>query len=212
MELVSCVVSNNSADYGGGVFLSGPGSDLTAIDSLIEGNTAAITGGGLYVGGDATLTNTTLSGNTAGWHGGGLHVQDGNAQLTGGVVSGNHATNGNGGGVNLNNGLTFSALSSAIIPPVVRAARLARAAREPSGTPGTQSRSATLCLTGIPHRTMAAAHMSRATYPSITPASSPTASIQEAAVMCTVEACTPVERFGWQQSDLHGQFHDMYRL
>ena len=28
LELVSCVVSNNSASYGGGVFLSGTGSDL----------------------------------------------------------------------------------------------------------------------------------------------------------------------------------------
>jgi predicted outer membrane repeat protein len=105
LELVSCVISNNSASYGGGVFQAGTSSSLIATDSQILGNTATIHGGGLYVEGNATLTNTTLAGNTAGNHGGGMHVNQGNVHLVGGIVSGNHATDGNGGGVNLNNGL-----------------------------------------------------------------------------------------------------------
>ena len=37
LELVSCVVSNNSADYGGGVFQAGSGGYLIATDSQVTG-------------------------------------------------------------------------------------------------------------------------------------------------------------------------------
>ncbi len=65
LELVSCVVSNNAASYGGGIFQRGTSSSLIATDSQILGNAATFHGGGMYVEGNATLTNTTLSGNTA---------------------------------------------------------------------------------------------------------------------------------------------------
>lgn len=107
LELVSCVISGNTASYGGGVFQQGASGSVTATDSLIQGNTATVHGGGLYVEGSATLTNTTLDGNIAAFHGGGLHVDKGNAALNGGIVSNNRANGGNGGGVNLNNGLSI---------------------------------------------------------------------------------------------------------
>ena len=98
------MIDNNQANYGGGVFQSGAGGQVTVTNSVIMSNTATNHGGGLYVEGNATLTGSSLNGNTAGWHGGGINVNPGSLLMTGGVVVGNHATQGNGGGVNLNNG------------------------------------------------------------------------------------------------------------
>ena len=108
LTLIGAHITNNSADYGGGIFQEGGSGRLEATDSLIEGNTATINGGGMYVQGSAILTNTPVTANTAGFHGGGLHVNTGSAEITGGTFSGNHATSGNGGGINVNNGLTVT--------------------------------------------------------------------------------------------------------
>ncbi|MHB9034513.1 MAG: right-handed parallel beta-helix repeat-containing protein, partial [Anaerolineae bacterium] len=108
LALVNCVISNNSAAYGGGVFQADASGRVDAVGSRIERNTAAWHGGGLYVNGSAALTDTQVLSNTATWHGGGLHVQSGQAELVGGALSNNRALNGNGGAVNVNNSLTIS--------------------------------------------------------------------------------------------------------
>ena len=100
-------IDHNQASYGGGVFQESTTGSVTASNSMIDNNTASITGGGVYSAGSATFSYASLVNNTAGNHGGGMHVA-GSASLTGGEVTGNHALNGNGGGVNVNNGLTVS--------------------------------------------------------------------------------------------------------
>lgn len=113
LTLYDCRITNNSATYGGGIFQDNPPPPavprtVTASSSYFESNTATQTGGGLYVRGSAMLTNTNLTSNTAAMHGGGMHVAGVNTTvLIGGVISGNHAGL-NGGGVNLDNGLTIS--------------------------------------------------------------------------------------------------------
>lgn len=108
LTLLNVQVTNNAADYGGGVFQEGATGRLEATDCLIQGNTAGIHGGGMYVRGSASLTRTQLTANTAGNHGGGLHVAAGSAVITGGTFSGNQANTGNGGGLNVDNQLTVS--------------------------------------------------------------------------------------------------------
>lgn len=108
LQIVNCRITDNSAFYGGGVFLDHSGSSLVVSNSVIDLNTATAIGGGLYAFGSATLYNTAVDSNSAGEHGGGLHVQDGSTAITGGVFSSNHANNGNGGAVNVNNALTIS--------------------------------------------------------------------------------------------------------
>ena len=106
--IINSRITNNSASYGGGVFLDDAASNLVVSGSVIDINTAGNQGGGVFAAGSATLANAQLDSNTAGWHGGGLHVQDGATVLTGGVYSNNHATNGNGGAVNVNNNLSIT--------------------------------------------------------------------------------------------------------
>lgn len=108
LMIVNSRITNNSATYGGGVFLDNADSNLVVSGSVIDLNTAENQGGGAFAAGSATLANATLDSNTAGWHGGGLHVQDGATVLTGGAYSNNHATNGNGGAVNVNNNLSIT--------------------------------------------------------------------------------------------------------
>lgn len=106
LTLWRCTLSNNSATYGGGIFMGAGG--LEVFYSVVLGNTANQVGGGIYAGGLLTMLNTTVSGNTAGWHGGGVHGQAGLVSITGGSFEGNTATSGNGGGLNVNDHLTLS--------------------------------------------------------------------------------------------------------
>ena len=106
LTLDSVKIDHNQATYGGGVFQAGAAGSVTASNCMISDNTASFSGGGVYTVGSATLYNTTLANNSAANHGGGLHVGSGTASLTGGAVYGNHALNGNGGGVNATDGLT----------------------------------------------------------------------------------------------------------
>jgi len=68
LTLEGCTVSNNSASYGGGIASSG--DIVTLSNSVFWGNDATYNGGGIYVdpgtsGGTLTVSNSTLSGNRA---------------------------------------------------------------------------------------------------------------------------------------------------
>jgi hypothetical protein len=64
-SLTGCVISGNSAGYGGGIF-STPVGSLTLTDCTITGNTAHhSTGGGVLNSGVLVQLNTTITGNTS---------------------------------------------------------------------------------------------------------------------------------------------------
>lgn len=89
LAVSNCILSGNTARYGGSLFNDGgysggiPGSaTLSVSDSIISNSTAGVLGGGIYnngSGGSAmlTVTNSTFSGNSAGkgsiGHGGGIY-------------------------------------------------------------------------------------------------------------------------------------------
>src|SRR5712672_1193742 len=83
LRLSDCIVSGNSADFGGGIFnLNGA---LTVNNCTISGNEAAFSGGGIVNSGSGaaatlTVTNSTISDNSATANGGGIYNQ-GNAQF-----------------------------------------------------------------------------------------------------------------------------------
>lgn len=85
-----CLVTENHADTGGGVWLSaGVSGTMTA--SSISGNAGETGGGGVLLSSDSSLDLTTsdVTGNTAA-NGGGVMMYD--ADLVGGSVTGNEAT------------------------------------------------------------------------------------------------------------------------
>lgn len=108
LTLVGCWIKDNSADYGGAIFQEGASKSVTDSGSLIFSNTATHHGGAIFARGSISLTNTTFSLNTAGWHGGAVHVDSGSTQVTSVIFQENHATSGNGGGLNVNNNLNIS--------------------------------------------------------------------------------------------------------
>src|SRR5712675_1999149 len=83
LRLSDCIVSGNSADFGGGIFnLNGA---LTVNNCTISGNEAAFSGGGIVSSGSGaaatlTITNSTISDNSATANDGGVYNQ-GNAQF-----------------------------------------------------------------------------------------------------------------------------------
>ncbi len=96
--------ANGTAGSGGGIF-NGPGSSLSVMGSTLMGNTASRAGGAIedQSGNDTVkLTNTDMIQNSTGsapGNGGGLHITGGgNAEITGGEISGNYAA-AEGGGV-----------------------------------------------------------------------------------------------------------------
>jgi predicted outer membrane repeat protein len=106
LTIANCRITNNSADYGGGVFQSGSGR-IDIINSLVERNHSGNQGGGLYINGDVALINTLVLTNTSGADGGGLTDWAGHTNLAGGMFAANSA-GGNGGGVNANNSVNVS--------------------------------------------------------------------------------------------------------
>lgn len=83
----SCIISNNNAYHGGGLFHrsdDSPNAMLTITDSIIENNTAFDTGGGIYLGPSWALPGTQVAverclirGNTA-LSGGGIALRESN--------------------------------------------------------------------------------------------------------------------------------------
>jgi TIR domain len=68
--LASSIISDDAADYGGGINNWG---NLTIINSTISGNRASNSGGGIYNLGIFKLANSTISGNQASGGGGGIY-------------------------------------------------------------------------------------------------------------------------------------------
>ncbi|MDR0303129.1 MAG: hypothetical protein LBI04_12560 [Treponema sp.] len=119
--------AGNTAENGGGVYVSAGGTFNMSDDAVISGNTADDAGGGVYVdSGTFTMTGGTIgggptTGNTAecsasgtlGWSGGGVYVgASGKFTMDGGEISYNIAsstnnTYSNGGGVFVYEGGTF---------------------------------------------------------------------------------------------------------
>jgi hypothetical protein len=75
----------------------------------ISGNNTSNSGGGVFVasGGRFTMLNGSVSFNTAGGSGGGVLV-DGIFNMIGGMISGNSANNGDGGGVHISSHATLT--------------------------------------------------------------------------------------------------------
>ncbi|MCL2067057.1 MAG: hypothetical protein FWG99_06295 [Treponema sp.] len=99
-----------SSGLAGGVMVSGGLGDETTFimkdNSVVSGNTAGVSGGGVYIDAYSIFTmqgNASVSGNTANYYGGGVYVYgsktygSGSFIMQGGTVSGNTA--GAGGGV-----------------------------------------------------------------------------------------------------------------
>ena len=83
---------------GGGIFV-GVFDTLRIMNSVIAGNSAGSTGGGIRSFGALTLNNSTISRNSAGVNGGGIASPFGSLTITNSRVSGNVAPEIGGGGI-----------------------------------------------------------------------------------------------------------------
>ena len=89
-----CVIENNEAEYGGGVYVEGA---LSIQNNTISGNTARYNGGGLYsLEGEHTIEGNEISENIAGLYGGGLFSVKGERTIVGNMISENTAFSGGG--------------------------------------------------------------------------------------------------------------------
>ncbi len=135
LNMYGGTISGNTAEYGGGVCVSGNSGTFNMRGGVIKENTANTTTGGVYVkssgkfnlyegeisnntgsgvgianGSTVTMSGGTISSNVASQtyanNGGGVYNGYGTFTMTGGTISGNTAT-GNGGGVHNSSG-TFT--------------------------------------------------------------------------------------------------------
>ncbi len=90
--LTNCTISDNSsAHYGGAINLYTGTVKLTG--STISGSSSADEGGAIYVNrGTVELTDSTISGNSASDRGGAIYAKGGTVDLTGSTISGNSAS------------------------------------------------------------------------------------------------------------------------
>jgi len=97
LDLTNSTVSDNTAEYGGGLFSTIGTLELSS--TTVSENTASIAGGGIFSSGvSLTLSNSTVSGNTAS-NAGGIGNSTGPLTLSNSTVSGNTATTSFGGGI-----------------------------------------------------------------------------------------------------------------
>jgi len=98
---------NGSGGGGGAIFTN---EDLTITDSLLDGNTAAGSGGAVAAlfgnSNSLTIRDTTISNNSASGGGGVSFYSQGNVDISNTTFSSNQATGGNGGGIQLEEGGT----------------------------------------------------------------------------------------------------------
>jgi CSLREA domain-containing protein len=105
VTLNRAVVSNSSADFGGGGVWSQGSTTIT--NSTVSGNTADNSGGGILQdskypgGGSLEVVNSTVSGNTAGSEGGGVYIarefSSPRSQLKNSTIASNNAGTSGGG-------------------------------------------------------------------------------------------------------------------
>ncbi|MEZ4593155.1 MAG: Calx-beta domain-containing protein [Chloroflexota bacterium] len=89
ITITNSLIANNDANQGGGVYSIG---HLILNDSMVQGNTAEVMGGGVIIwGGTAVLNRSTLTQNEAVQYGAGLLNNGGVFTLTNSTVSGNSA-------------------------------------------------------------------------------------------------------------------------
>ena len=86
----------SSGNYGGGLYISGQGTQVTLTNATIEGNYAKTQGGGVYIANGASLIMSGTS-----------QIKD-NAILTGGAGTANPESKGAGGGVYVDQGASFT--------------------------------------------------------------------------------------------------------
>lgn len=97
VTLTGCVISNNAANYGGGVFVTSEGTVLTMSDCVVAKNTSGFCGGGVNIcsGAAGTLQSCTVFGNistNSNGHGGGVEVSSySQATITQCTISRNNA-------------------------------------------------------------------------------------------------------------------------
>ena len=98
MTVRTTTVRGNTAGEGGGLYqVAGTKATLRVEQSLVQGNTAATTGGGIAADGAAVLVvNTTVTGNRAA-SGGGFAADGGRYLISNATVSSNTATTAGGG-------------------------------------------------------------------------------------------------------------------
>ncbi|MCL2421154.1 MAG: S-layer homology domain-containing protein [Defluviitaleaceae bacterium] len=99
-------IRDNNAHYNGGGVMMLAGTAFTMDGGIISGNTAANNGGGVHVTGALfSMIDGAITDNIAANHGGGIWLGVGTAtanarlNMTGGTISNNTATNGDGGGI-----------------------------------------------------------------------------------------------------------------
>ena len=97
LTVIASMLQVQCGGRGGAIFAEG--ASATVIDSVIDGNTSAENGGGIYARNIVTISGTTISNNEAGngrfGRGGGIHNQ-GDLTLTDSTLSGNRADRGGG--------------------------------------------------------------------------------------------------------------------
>jgi len=89
LEITSSTVSNNTARFGGGIFITCGTSVLTLTNSTVSGNNGSSYGGGIantwYA--SAKIRSTTIAGNASGF-GGGIENRDhGSVHLSGSIIA-----------------------------------------------------------------------------------------------------------------------------
>jgi hypothetical protein len=95
LTVTNSIVSANIAEQGGGIYNKGT---LTASNSTLSGNNAALYGGGIFNEvSTVTVTHSTLSDNSAAYYGGGIYnANAGTAKVSRSTLSANSAASGGG--------------------------------------------------------------------------------------------------------------------
>ena len=98
LTVIASTLTDNVGGRGGAIFAEG--ATATVIDSVIDGNTSAENGGGIYARNIVTISGTTISNNEAGFtrggDGGGIYNQA-DLTVTDSTISGNEAEDDGGG-------------------------------------------------------------------------------------------------------------------